>query len=106
MATDGESLHLNCKKINIILKHFAKRFTNEYLSLFHECYTYRTRKTDEDCRLYAADIVLLREEFVPRMKLPKRKVLKLICGIDNKVRGVELLVDNKTVKKLTINCST
>ena len=33
MATDGESLRLNCKKINIILKHFAKRFTNEHLSL-------------------------------------------------------------------------
>ena len=100
MATDGESLHSNCKKINIILKHFAKRFTNEYISLLCERYTYGTRKADEDCRLYVRDIVLLREEFVPRMKWRKEKVLKLICGMDNKVRGAELLVYNKTVKKL------
>ena len=59
IATDGESLRLNCKKINIVLKHFGKRFTNEYLSLLHERYTYRTGKTDEDCRLYVGDIVLL-----------------------------------------------
>ena len=39
MATDGESLSLKCKKIIIVLKHFAKWFTNEYLSLLHERYT-------------------------------------------------------------------
>ena len=45
MATDGNSLRLNCKKINIVLKHFA----NEYLSLLHDLYyTYHTGKTDED----------------------------------------------------------
>ena len=99
MAIDGESLRLNCKKISIILKHFAKPFTNEYLSLLHERYTYSTGKTDEDCRLYVGDIVLLREEFVPRMKWRKGKVLKLICGIDNKVRGAELLVYNKNSEK-------
>ena len=99
IATDGESLRLNCKKINIILKHFVKRFTNEYLSSLHERYTYRTGKKVEDCRLYVGDIVLLREEFVPRMKWRKRKVLKLIRGIDNKVRGAELLVYNKNSEK-------
>ena len=28
MAADGESLRLNCKKINIVLKHFVKWLTN------------------------------------------------------------------------------
>ena len=99
IATDGESLRLNCKKINIILKHFVKRFTNEYLSLLHERYTYRTGKTDEDCRLYVGDIVSLRGEFVPRMKWRKGEVLKLIRGIDNKARSAELLVYNKSSEK-------
>ena len=45
MATDGELLRLNCKKINVALKHFAKRFVNEYLSLLHE--RYRTEETYE-----------------------------------------------------------
>ena len=97
MAADSESLHLNCKKMKIVLKHFAKRFTNTYLSLLQERYAYRTWKTDEDCRLYVGDIVLLREK---RMKWRKGKVMKLSCGIDNKVCGTELLVYNKTVKKL------
>ena len=33
------------------------------------------------------------------MKCCKGKFMKLICGIDNKVCGAELLVYNKTVKK-------
>ena len=69
-----QSLRLNCKRINIVLKHFTKRFTNEYLSLLHECYTYRTGKTDEDCQLYIGDIVLLREDFFPKMKWHKGRV--------------------------------
>ena len=99
MATYGESPRLNCKKINIVLKQFAKRFTNEYLYLLHERYTYRIRKIDEDCRLCVGAIVLLREEFVPRMKWRKGKVMELIRGIDNKVRGDELLVYNKNSEK-------
>ena len=38
MATDDELLSLKCKKITIVLKDFAKWFTNEYLSLLHERY--------------------------------------------------------------------
>ena len=43
----GESLRLNCKKINIVLKHFAKQFTKEYLSVLHERCTYCTGKADK-----------------------------------------------------------
>ena len=69
---------------------------------FDPYYTYRTGKTDEDCRLYVGDIVLQREEFVPRMRWYKGKVLKLIRGIDKKVCGGELLVlvYNKNGEKL------
>ena len=56
-------------------------------------------ETVEDCRLYVRDIVLLREYFVPSMKWLKDKVITLIPGIDNKVRGAELLVYNKNSEK-------
>ena len=95
MTTDDESLHFNCKKMKIVFKHFAKQFINKYLSLLQELYTYCSGKTDEDCRLYVGD-VLLREK---RMKWRKEKVMKLICGIHNKVRGAELLVYNKNNEK-------
>ena len=36
MTTDGDSLLLNSKKINIVLKQFAKRFTDKHLSLLHK----------------------------------------------------------------------
>ena len=89
MVTDGNSLRLNCKKINIVLKHFA----NEYLSLLHDLYyTYHTGKTDEDWRPYVGDTVLLREEFVIKMKWRKGKVLKLI-------HVAELLAHNKNSEK-------
>ena len=68
MATGGDSLRLNCKKMNIVLKHFAKQLINKHLSLSRERYTYRTGPTDEDCQLYVGNIVLLREKFVSRMK--------------------------------------
>ena len=99
------------QEINIVLKHFAKRFTNEYLSLLRELYTYLTGKTDEGCRLYVRDIVLLGQDFVSTMKWRKGKVIKLIRGIDNKVRGAKLLVYNKNKEKIlqttfTVNCTS
>ena len=99
MATDGDSLRLNCKKMNIVLKHFAKQLINKHLSLSRERYTYRTGPTDEDCQLYVGNIVLLREKFVSRMKQRKGKVMKLIRRIDNNVRGAELLGYNKNSEK-------
>ena len=65
---DGNSIRSNYNKVNILLKHFSKRFTEEYISLLHERYLYRDDRTDENCRLYVGDIVLIKENFVMRMK--------------------------------------
>ena len=55
---DGNSIRLNYNKVNILLNHFSKRFTEEYLSLLHERYSYRDDRTDESCRLYVGDLQL------------------------------------------------
>ena len=81
------------------MKHFSKRFTEEYLSLLHERYSYRGDRTDENCRLYVGNIVLIKENFVTRMKWQKAKVLNLIRGKDNKVRSAELLIYNRETGK-------
>ena len=62
-------------------------------------------KTDEDCQLYVGDIVSLTEDFVPRMKWHKGKVIKLICGINDKDCSSQLLVYDKQWKNLTIKLS-
>ena len=95
---DGNSIRSNYSKVNILLKHFSKRFREEYLSLLHERYSYRDDRTDENCRLYVGDIVLIKENFVTRMKRRKAKVLNLIRGKD-KVSGAELLIYNREAGK-------
>ena len=79
--------------------HFSKRFTEEYLSLLHERYSYRDDRTGDNCRVYVGDIVLIKENFVTRMKWRKAKVLNLIWGKGNKVRGAELLIYNRETGK-------
>ena len=96
---DRNFIRLNYNKVNILLKHFSKRFTEEYLSLLHELYSYRDGRTDENCRIYVGDIVLTKENFVTRMKWRKAKVLNLIRGKVNKVRGAELLIYNRETGK-------
>ena len=96
---DANSFRSNYNKVNILLKHFSKRFTEEYLSLLYECCSYRDNRTDENCRLYVGDIVLIKENFVTRMKWRKGKVLNLIRGKDNKVSGAELLIYNRETGK-------
>ena len=96
---DGNSIRSNYSKFNTLLKHFSKRFTEEYLSLLHERYSYRDDRADENCRLYVGDIVLIKVNFITRMKWRKAKVLTLIRGKDNKVRGAELLIYNRETGK-------
>ena len=43
----GNSIRSNYNKVNILLKHFSKRFTEEYLSLLHERYSYRDDCTEK-----------------------------------------------------------
>ena len=44
-------------------------------------------------------LLYLREDFAPRIKRRKDKIMELIRGIDDKVQGVELLVYNKNKEK-------
>ena len=96
---DGNSIRSNYSKVNILLKHFSKRFIEKYLSSLHERYSYRDYRTDENCRLYVGDIVLIKENFVTMMKWLKAKVLNLIRGKDNKVRDPELLIYNRETRQ-------
>ena len=53
----------------------------------------------KNCRLYVGDIVLIKENFVMRMKWQKAKVSNLIRGKDHKVRDAELLIYNRETGK-------
>ena len=68
MATDGESLRLNCKKINIVLN-ILQNDLLMFIFITRALYiSYREN-----------------EEFLPRMKWRKGNIVKLIRGIDNQI---------------------
>ena len=53
----------------------------------------------KNCKLYVGDIVLIKENFVTRIKWQKAKVSNLIRGKNNKVRDGEILIYNRETGK-------
>ena len=78
---------------------FLQQFVNEYLFSLQE--RYNKTRFENKCRARIGDIVLIKEENVPRMNWKKRTIDKLIFGNDGLVRGVELLVYQSKKEKVT-----
>ena len=78
---------------------FLQQFVNEYLFSLQE--RFNKTRFENKCRARIGDIVLIKEENVPRMKWKKRTIDKLIFGNDGLVRGVELLVYQSKKEKVT-----
>ena len=83
----------------MILSHFKKRFFDEYILALRERHQYEVKKTNNHPILKINDIVLLKED-KPRIKWRKGKIIKLLYGNDNLVRGVELLITQKLKGKM------
>ena len=82
------------KRLKMILSHFKKRFFDEYILALRERHQYEVKKTNNHPILKINDIVLLKED-KPRIKWRKGKIIKLLYGNDNLVRGVEVLITQK-----------
>ena len=83
----------------MILSHFKKRFFDEYILALRERHQYEVKKTNNHPVLKINDIVLLKKD-KPRIKWRKGKIIKLLYGSDNLVRGVELLITQKLKGKM------
>ena len=90
--------------LRFILHHFQKRFYNEYITSFLERHQYVSHKTNAECPLKVGNVVLIKQDVVPRIRWKKGIVEKLIIGKDGFVRGAVLRTNqNKSDKTSLIN---
>ena len=88
--------------IIIIMKQFFKRFEIDYIQSLQERYFYTNNKKYENkSSASVGDIVLIKENNIPRMKWRKGKIIKLIHGKDGLVRGVEICIYQRELNKTT-----
>ena len=88
--------------MNLVLQDFFNRFEIEYISALKEHLIYDKNRYNNSTDNLINDIVLVKDERTPRMKPIKAKVIVIIKGIDNRVRGFQLKLfqpsSNRTIK--------
>ena len=88
----AKELTSRVRHVQIVTKHYLRRFYDEYINNLREYHRYQLRKSNKECLLKIDDVVIIKEDGVPRMNLKKAKVEKLIKGDDGYVRGAELTI--------------
>ena len=76
--------------MNLVLQDFFNRFEIEYISALKEHLIYDKNRYNNSTDNLINGIVLVKDERTPRMKPNKAKVIVIIKGIDNRVRGFQL----------------
>ena len=78
-----------------LLPVFKKRFEAEYITALQEKYIYNRPCFLQDNSVIVGDVVLIKEESIPRMKWRKGKIIELIRGNNDKITEVKLNVYQK-----------
>ena len=76
--------------MNLVLQDFFNRFEIEYISSLKEHLIYDKNRYNNSTDNLINGIVLVKDERTRRMKPNKAKVIVIIKGIDNRVRGFQL----------------
>ena len=98
----GDNIRENYRKMQDVRQYFNKQFENNYIVALQEREYYNNNKINNDLKLIENDVVLIKEENIPRMLWRKGRVLKLIRGADERVRGAEIKVYQPTTGKSSI----
>ena len=86
----------------VIFKHFTKRFVKEYLLALQKIHSYSSHKNySAACSLKSGDLVLIKEDIIPRLSWKKGVVNQLITGHDGAVRGAIIRTKSKNTKETT-----
>ena len=76
---------------HVIFKHFTKGFVKEYLVALQQTHSYSIHKNrSATCTLKVSDLVLIKEDFIPRLSWKKGIVHQVITGHDGAVRGASI----------------
>ena len=86
-----------------IITHFQTRFYKEYVVALRERHFYNANiKYDNHCDIKVGDVLLIKQDKIPRMCWKKGKVESLIIGTDGYVRGAVLRTHQKKVNKTSL----
>ena len=87
MTSDNVRANFSMQKK--LLPVFKKRFEAEYITALREKHIYNRPRFLQDNNVIVGDVILIKEESIPRMKRRKGKFIELIRGNDGKVRRVK-----------------
>ena len=100
-STNAEDLAAHMK---LVLENYSKCFETEYTLALQEQHFYVNTRNGSYKRELTGDIVLIKEDLLARMSWRKGKVINVIKGRDNLIKGVELEVYQPNLNKIvTIN---
>ena len=100
--------------LKLVLQELSNRFENEYISPLKQCHIYNNKRYNNSTDDLINDVVLAKQKKTPRIKWKKAKIIDVIKGINNHIRGLQLKVfqpslnqtftisDQSTVKNITI----
>ena len=92
----------NTSNFRNTIKHFLKQFMTHYVLALQERYLYQRRRSINICILKVNNIVLVKDDSVPRLSCQKGKVGKLICGDDNLVHRADVCVYQDNLGKTIV----
>jgi len=89
--------HLSC-----LMNHFWLRWRNEYLLELRESHRHSAKKRGKADTVKIGDVVIVHDDDKPRRLWRLGRVVKLIAGSDNRVRGAEIMVKSKSRRPTTM----
>ena len=90
--------------MKLVLENYFKQFEHEYTFSLQERQYYLNQRCAKTGDELIGDVALVKENNVPRMNWRKGKIVNVIRGRDNMVRGVELSIfQPKLNRAMTIN---
>ena len=100
-STNAEDL---AARMKLVLEHYSKCFETEYTLALQEQHFYVNTHNSSYKRELTGDIILIKEDLLAQMSWRKGKVINVIKGRDNLIKGVELEVYQPNLNKIvTIN---
>ena len=90
--------------MKLVLEHYSKCFETEYTLALQEQHFYVNTCNSSYKRELTGDIILNKEDLLAQMSWRKGKVINVIKGRDNLIKGVKLEVYQPNLNKsITIN---
>ena len=98
----GDEMRKRQAYCQLIFKQFTKRFVKEYVLALQETHSYSSHKNRRAaCSLKVGDLIIIKEDIIPRLSWKRGVVDQLVTGHDSAVRGAIIRTKSKTAKETT-----